>query len=71
MGHLNVLTYIFFYHNNKIKCNFIVFLPRLLLYRVAQWVRGITTNVLVMSLNPARNSKFFIFFQKFFKHIFG
>lgn len=70
MGHLNFVTYILFYHNNKIKNNFIVSLPRLLPYRVVQWVRGITTNLLVMSLNPAWNSTIFIF-PKIFKTYFS
>lgn len=38
---------------------------------VEQWVRGFTTNLLAMSLNPAWDFKFFTFPPKNFKRIFG
>lgn len=65
MGRTPQCCDIYFFYHNKIKCNFIVSLPRFLPYRVAQWVKGITTNLLVMNLNSARNSKT-IFFSKNF-----
>lgn len=57
--------------NNKLKRDFInSFPPKLSPYSIAQWFRGYSTNLKVMSLNSAGDFKMCIFAKKNFLSIF-